>query len=392
MKNVGIITSNASFLDNYGAILQAYALSKQLEKWNCVPEIINYRYDTGSGIVEAKNEIDRSLTSKLSYLFNSNITMKQKFLYRLSRNKRSEQTNIFQSFIEERVNIDLKQSVDFKDLNEFSKKYQYLICGSDQVWNPIIHGNCNDDGFFLNFGDKSVKRIAYAPSFGISEIPKNCTTNLKSLLLNFDAISVREKSGSEIIKKYTGLEAQIVLDPTMMADKDIWDSFKKTISKISGKYILVYRFGKMDYFNSFIQKLARKLNVEIMEIPVSIESFGKGTNLMFDVGPEEFVTLIRNAEFVLTDSFHATVFSLLNHTPFYTFIRQAQKEKNNMNSRMENLLELVGLEDRMIYPSNTNVNFSHIDFSQVDKKIDIKRKESQLYLKEALGIDKNDNK
>lgn len=381
---IGIVTSNASFLDNYGAVLQAYALSKQLTNWGHNAEIINYRYSTGQQIVEADSKVDRSFYARIRYVISRDVSLRQKFSYRASRKKREEQTELFRNFVKKMIPINLGKSVTYKDLCRDKPDFDCLICGSDQVWNPLIHANQNDPGFFLQFGSQQCKRIAYAPSFGISTLPDESKINLKEYTERFNALSVREISGAAIMKEICGVDVPVVLDPTMMADSMIWKEFNRMPSGMPERYILVYRFGRMNYMERQIKHITSELNLPVFEIPVSIESYGKGSKLIFGVGPEEFVTLIRNAKMVLTDSFHASVFSILNHTPFYTFLRQGKNEKNSMNSRMENLLEMVGLQSRLIYPDDPEVDFTDIHFDDVDEILNVKRATSQKFLRDAL--------
>ena len=187
------------------------------------------------------------------------------------------------------------------------------------------------------------------------------------------------------MKEICERDVPVMLDPTMMADGAIWANFDRMPAGVPKQYILVYRFGRMEYMEKQIQHVAAELKLPILEIPVSIESYGKGSKLLFGVGPEEFVTLIRNAEIVLTDSFHATVFSILNHTQFYTFLRQGKNEKNNMNSRMENLLEMLNLQERLIYPDSEIVSLSKVKYENADVLLEQRRNESQKFLKDALG-------
>lgn len=379
-----IMTSNASFLDNYGAVLQAYAMSEQLRKWGYEPEIVNYQYSTGKHTVSVENQVDRSLKARMKYIFGGDISFAQKALYRLARKKRNAQTDLFREFVRNNIPIDLEHPATFEELKKQESNYECLICGSDQVWNPLIHANQNDPGFFLQFGNQSCKRIAYAPSFGISVLPDESKKNLREYTERFDALSVREISGASIIKEICGVDVPVVLDPTMMADSLIWRKLDRMPNGIPEQYILVYRFGRMNYMEGQIKHIASALNMPVLEIPVSIESYGKGSKLIFGVGPEEFVTLIRNAKMVLTDSFHASVFSILNHTPFYTFFRQGKNEKNSMNSRMENLLEMVGLQNRLVYPDDPAVKFEKICFENVDKVLAARREKSQEFLRNAL--------
>lgn len=382
---IGIVTSNAAFLNNYGAVLQAYAMTAQIKRWGEKPEIINYQYNTGGQIVAAESVIDRSVKARLKYIFNENISLRQKVLYRLARDKRNRQTELFRKFVQDCIPIDLNNSVTYDELTKNIPDYDCLICGSDQVWNPLIHANQNDPGFFLQFGSETCKKIAYAPSFGVSVLGNESKKNLKEYIDCFDALSVREQSGAAIIQEVCGRDVPVMLDPTMMADSCIWNKFNKRPEGIPEQYILVYRFGRMAYMEKQIHHVSTELKLPVFEIPVSIESYGKDSKLLFGVGPEEFVTLIRNAKMVLTDSFHASVFSILNHTQFYTFLRQERTEKNNMNSRMENLLEMLELQDRLIYPDSNIVSLTEINYENADRILGEKRRESQRFLRTALG-------
>ena len=382
---VGIVTSNASFLDNYGAVLQAYAMTAQLKNWGAEPEIINYQYSTGEQIVATEFAVDRSIKAKLKYIVSGDVSLWQKILYRCARDKRNKQTELFRQFVKENIPIDLQNAVTYDDLKKQDPGYDCLLCGSDQVWNPLIHANRNDPAYFLQFGHEKDKRIAYAPSFGISALPDGAKATLKEYTDQFDVLSVREQSGAAIMKDVCGRDVPVMLDPTMMADTSVWKKFNKKPGDVPEQYILVYRFGRMAYMEKQIHHVAEELKLPVFEIPVSIESYGKRSKLLFDVGPEEFVTLIHNAKIVLTDSFHASVFSILNHTQFYTFLRQGKNEKNNMNSRMENLLEMVELQERLIYPDSDIVSMSKADFKNVDLILAKKREESQKFLQSALG-------
>lgn len=381
---IGIITSNASFLDNYGAVLQAFALCSQLRRWGYDAEIINYEYNTGSSIVSADYKVNRSIGSILKYVLSKDSSFWEKVQYRLARKKRNETRTLFQQFVTENVPIDLSNPKTFDSLRE-ETEHDCLICGSDQVWNPLIHANRNDPGFFLNFGKKEAKRIAYAPSFGVSKIPKSCEESLGKYLNNINYISVRETTGADIIKKTCGIDVPVLLDPTMMADPEIWDRFHNKPVDVSNHYIFVYRFGSLPFTEKMVETIRKKSSLPMIELPVSMDAYSAKTSLYYKAGPAEFVSLIKNADLVLTDSFHATVFSIMNHTPFYTFPRQGKSESGNMNNRMENLLDSMNLRDRFLSPDNEKkISFSPMDFSGADSIIKVRRNESQRFLLNAL--------
>ena len=151
---VGIITSNASFLDNYGAVLQAYAMTAQLRKWNVEPQIINYQYNTGEQVVSAEYTVDRSVKARLKYILSGNVSLWQKVLYRCARGKRNLQTELFRQFVQDNIPIDLRKSVTYEELKKQNLRFEALICGCDQVWIPLLHAYRNVPGFFLQFGNE----------------------------------------------------------------------------------------------------------------------------------------------------------------------------------------------------------------------------------------------
>lgn len=391
MKKVGIVTSNTSFAHNYGAVLQCYALCEQLKKWGYDPYVINYSYVNNNKNVTISSQPNRTLLSRLSYIFSSDVTFLQKVQYRLNRKKRNEMEKAFVNFYKKNLQFHCEHPVTFEDLKANSPEYPFFITGSDQVWNPIIHGNQNDPGCFLQFAPVSSKRIAYAPSFGIKNYPEELYTTLKEYLNTFDSISVREKEGADLVEKVRGTRPPVVLDPTLMADPDVYATIADLDIPLPKNYILCYRFGKMPYSKKIIKIISKKMKLPIIELPLSIESYMKGSKLFYDIDPSRFIGAIKGAKLVLTDSFHCTVFSILTHTPFYTFLRQSPNDKNNMNGRIVGLLGEIGLSDRLILPDDgfyfSEEKIAHVDFELAENTLKIQREEAQSYLKRALGME-----
>lgn len=271
--------------------------------------------------------------------------------------------------------------IDFADLvigrddypSDISDRYDYFVSGSDQVWNPhydFVAGKCD----FLEFA-RDNQKISYAASFGVSEIPSERKTEYAEYLKTFKAISVREKQGSKIVEELADRKATVVLDPTLLLDEIEWKKVeKKPAFCPKKKYVLVYALGdKSNHFKEKIKQL--KEEYEIFDAR-SLQKNGKE----LPVGPSEFVYSIRNAEEVLTDSFHATVFSIIFHKKFVTFNRPGL----NMNSRIESLAELVGIVNRMTECGDLNGE-AEIDYVKVDKILDKERKKSIDFLKKALS-------
>lgn len=251
--------------------------------------------------------------------------------------------------------------------------YDYFIAGSDQVWNPhydFVAGKCD----FLAFA-KDNQKISYAASFGVNEIPDERKKEFAENLKTFKAISVREKQGAKIVKDLTDREATVVLDPTLLIDENEWRMVeKKSRCCPKRQYVFVYALGdKNNRFQEKIKQLREKY--EIFDVR-SIQKNGKE----LPVGPSEFLYLLRNAEVILTDSFHATVFSIIFHKRFITFNRSGL----NMNSRIESLAELVGVTDRLDTNGNLDCE-TEINYMNVDTKLKEERRKSIEFLNEALN-------
>ena len=386
LKKVGIITSsyasNGTFGCNYGAALQGYALVKQLRLMNYDAYDINYN----SSYVHNPQQYSfaKKITSRIKLLFNPRV-VKNKLISLRNRRNWNVLSSSFRNFIAEN-NLTFHDG-DFYSLDELrklSRDFYAFITGSDVVWNPNLHKGYNDEGFFLDFAADGVKRIAYAPSTGVTSFPETSKGNLRELLLKFDALSIREQSGADLIRDLTGIDINVVLDPTLLLSPEGYDEIVKLPNDIPPEYILVYKFGEIPHTEEQIDKLQKMLNIPVICIPAG--KYGKRFSPRYDIGPGEFIGLIKNARIVMTDSFHCSVFCLIYHTPFYTFYRTMPKAGQDINSRMTNLLRMVHLDNRMIAPGDA-IDFSsmnEIDFESSDKIIDSMRKESFSYLRNAL--------
>ena len=352
------------------------------------PLVINYGYKTAA--VAIKSPVEKIL-ERIRYLFSSNSTLLQKIQYNLNKKNRVQAVRIFTDFYRSNLPMNSTNKATFDDLLKSPPECDCYITGSDQVWNPNIHNNMHEPCCFLHFAESNAKKIAYAPSFGVRDLPEDLGSLLADELKDFDAISVREKSGAQIIKKYAAIDAEVVLDPTLMADNDIWDSIAKLSDNVPDEYIFVYRFGNMKVTDKAVDYYRKKLKLPVIEMPVSIHSYGHRTKVRHDIGPAEFLGLIKNAKLVLTDSFHASVFSILFKTPFFSFLRQKAGEASNMNGRILELLDTFALNDRLITNSNvaSRSTADDINFTRTYEILKEKRADSQKFLECAL---KGDNK
>lgn len=340
--------------DNYGALLQCYALRYVINKIeNCNAEIINY--DPGREFpVYSDDDVEKVYEDKLSR---------------------------FIEFAREYCGV---EGTPFTDINDDrAKSYDYYITGSDQVWNTGF--SFADESYFLNFVSNGSKRISYAASISIPETsPKLNRKWFEDNIPLFDHISIREKTHKTFMEHFTDKSVHVVADPTMLLSIAEYEELCEKVKYPDGDYLVLY-FLKHDNSGPLLIELAnmisRKYSLKVMYsfADVPKELFKNESNSFFGYDPREFVQLIKHAKMVITNSFHGTVLSLKFHIPFYTFV------VGFMASRITDLLEETNLSDRIArgyVPLNDHM--MDVDFTNADKVINSKVDESLLFLKEAL--------
>lgn len=366
MRKVGIITMFN--LNNYGNRLQAYALSEVVENLKCKAVELHYCDNGIKSLIKEIYKRNRFLLD--SYYFLTGILKSGKFSFAVKNCKRF---NLFFEFSKK-----IKSQIVFSDTPSFD----YYLCGSDQIWNPNFA--CKSS-YFAAFAPKE-KRISYAASFGISTLPEGSTEKYRKNLNDMQHISVREHQGAEIVKQLTGREAQVLIDPTLMIDRDGWRAVaKKPKFKVEGKYILTYFLSKTsEETDAYIKKIAKENNLQI----ISLHRFEEN-DYWYYTGPSEFIWLIENASLVCTDSFHASIFSILMDSPFIVFRREYKN--NDMHSRLENLLVKFNLTDRFFERLQGGAEFKK-DYSHVSEILNLEREKAIKFLTNALNLNDRGNK
>lgn len=273
----------------------------------------------------------------------------------------------------------------YKELVKGTKNYDGFLVGSDQLWLP---SNMGSKFYNLLFVPEKYPKIAYATSFGVSQIPWYQKKRTKKYLERFNRISTRELRGSEIIKELTGKDVEVVCDPTLLFNSSEWDEMIPQKEVIKEPYIFCYFLGTNIEHRVVAEELSKKTGLQIVLIPF-LDNFVEedqdfGNIRLFDIDTVDFVNLIRNAEYVLTDSFHGSVFSILYHKKFITFNRFAEGSKNSRNSRIDSLCKLLGLEERRYNGDIYNSIVKEIDYDVVDMKLEALRFNSERYLRVAL--------
>lgn len=366
MKKIGIMTWFS--YNNYGTLLQVYALSKIIEKMKYEPQIINYLPK-----IRRTNLFDVKVNQIATKMYKS----KHKNKYIESLQKITQKCTDFK-----KNNFKLTKLCDSEiDLVDVSKNHLAVICGSDQIWSPLSF----DKHYFLDFVDNG-KKIAYAPSFGVSEIPENLLEKTAELINNFEYLSSREIKGQEIIKKISHKESKLVVDPTLLLSKKDWIN-ELNLNKKESNYIVCYFLENKKEYYLTAKTIAKKMNSQIIIIPGNIHYLDQNKYKYLNIcDPKEFIELIMNAKFVLTDSYHGTLFSINFNKNFLVFKRFKDDKKNSQNSRIYTILKEYNLFNRM-YDKNMSIDDllnDEINYKNINKVLLKKRKESLEFLNMAI--------
>lgn len=376
-KKVGLVTY---YGDNYGACLQAYALQTSINKLNYECGIIEYK----NIFVQNKKE---SILSKASRVLKEGDIKHVVDRYKTSRyiaKANQKRHEACEQFRQTNLQIERNNCLRDKDFYITPPDFDIYVCGSDQIWNPTFYGKCHPI-YYLDFVPLGKKRVAYAPSVGVRYIDEKYTIDLKKYLNKFNSISVREVNSVELLSQYTSKKIEWVLDPTLLLREEDYLNLKSNMRMPQKPYIFCYLFGEEKNICDIKNRIKSLTNMPIVSIPfVRREILSKDIKIM-NAGPIEFINLIKNAALVLTDSFHATAFSINFKVPFVSLLRQREDDKNEMSSRIKSILSQLSLETRLVrnigdIPSNLIV----MDFSSATKRLDRCREVSMKYLEKAL--------
>lgn len=363
-KKVGIITYHRS--QNYGAQLQAYALRKVVEKLGCDAEVIDCNTIGENKGFEWHWESPRSIAGAI----------RNNILRLFGERKRNKKIQDFSQIVIKRS----MACLDRKSLDKLITTYDYVITGSDQVWHPnICEGNTL---FFLDLPIPNDRKIAYAPSFGVSDYTAMQASQYMPLIKEIKHLSVREESGADMIKKYTGRDAEIVLDPTMLLYKKDWEEIALPVR--NDRYLLYFTIlDEPIGCDAMVRKIAKEKGLKIVRIGQLKDVIKKGFINARANGPKEFLGLVKSAEFIVTSSFHGSVFSILFERDFIIVLNN-----NDRNSRLTTLATRLGLSDHIVADVNKfNIgNYIPIKYQDVDARMDILRSSSLRYLRKALSL------
>ncbi len=378
MKKVGIVTyfQNAS---NYGTAIQAYALVYIVRRLGYDAEVVNIDFtphDSKSFFVGKINSAYVKVKKNVKFIGK---ILKDSPEVKKARLKAQKRMRILESFREEY--IPHSELIHCEELMKIKDKYDILIAGSDQIWNPVRW----KQAFFLDWAGKNTRRIVYAASMGVNEYTEHQKLLIEPYFSFFDAISVREKEGVQIIGELTNKKIEIVLDPVLLLEKHEWQNIVKDV-KQERPYVLCYLLGDNDTHKIAAKRLAEMNHLQLVSLHgsagINQEDVHFGDKKFYEIDPGQFIWLIENAEIIVTDSFHGTVVSIVNHKKCYVFRRDAANERIYM------LLDMLGLRSMLLSEQEDEWDFE-VDWDRfyvdVDKRLSEERKKSIDFLKNALS-------
>ena len=385
-KKIGCVIAYAKNHNNYGTSLQGYATLKKINDFGYDFEVIHYI---------KKNSIFNKLKLLIPMILSKSTkgmtrTLKEKINKKIHKSYAKNiliRTQAVNAYKEKKILPYFKEYIGYEALCRGSKNYKLVLVGSDQLWLPMsLYGKY----YNLLFVDNSVPKIAYASSFGVSQIPSFQLKATKKYLNRFNRIGVRELQGKNIVETVSDNKAKVVVDPTMLLTREEWSEEIKNLSiKSKEPYILSYLLGTNILARKAINELKTKTGLKIIAIRHLDEYIPNdeffGDEAPYDVSPNDFVKLISEAKYVCTDSLHCTIFSILFHRKFMTFYRFNSKNINSRNSRIDSLLKILKLQDRL-YINKIEKIMNSIDYNNVDDKLNALRIESLSFLKNSLNL------
>ncbi len=347
---------------NYGAVLQAYSLMTYLKTLSPDVRVIDFNTEHLKSLYPLfvkPNGVKGIIKSAINVLYLP---------------KKKEKYRKFDEFVSRYIDLTRRYS-SIDELRESAPEAEFYFTGSDQVFNPNRIEE-EREAFYLNFGGEDIKRIAYAASFGVQSVSEKQKKLVASYLYKYHKISVREKSGAEIIQTILNKQVTEVMDPVFLNSKDFWEKTSKTYRIANEPYLLYYRLMNSEKSDSEVRRIAKEKKLKLI---VMTDGFLKWRpdRVLRDVGPQELLYLIHHAAFVATDSFHGVAFSLIFEKQFF-FCDYVQR----LADRALNLLRAVGAEQ--CAGLNEGTGSFVLDYDEVNQKLDSLIRESKAFIEETL--------
>lgn len=361
-KKIGILTWH--YYRNFGSALQSFALFTTIKKLGYRTIIINYR------------------DPKLSCLNSSYLSRFKEFLRpiigKFFKSKNLEWNTNAIIF----ANKYFKQSIPFNNEHEgrmVCKDYDILVCGSDQIWAP----NVFNPVYFASFANQGIRKVSYAASIGLNDIPEDLVPKYKQLLSDFDIVGIREREGKDLLKSKCNVDSTVVLDPTLMVDVGTYTKMQKPIKGIKKPFLFCYFLNKEHQYKENVEKYANEHHLQIVGISDKA-SDSEWMICLTGLGADHFLWLINHAETIMTDSYHGSIFSLLFHKNLWIFQRFTEDNPICQNSRIRQLQHNFNLGQRIVTAKSKIDDLNPIDYEYFESQLKLLRASSLDFLKQAL--------
>lgn len=368
MNKIEVITLH--YIKNYGSVLQTYATQRKFELMGCKCEVIDYIRPNA----EEKEELKNGLGKKK---FGSNKLKKYVYIA-VKKLENKKKNKIFNEFLDKYIHLS-KHYSSYDELKNNPPEGDIYCTGSDQTWNSEYNGGILP-AYYLQFAPKGKKRIGYAVSIGMDEIPQDEVDIFREYVSEYDAISVREDSAKKILDSFGIANVQHILDPTLILSKDEWKPLI-TPRIFSEKYILIYKLNDNKLMEEYAKYLKKTTGCKIIRMSYYLNHYKYNGKMVYTPKVESFLSLINYADYILTDSFHCTAFSLNFEKEFFVF------QPGKYNSRIQSILKLTKTEHRLI--NSLEQIIEDIDYDNVRDILNGERKKATNFIKENCCIDKN---
>lgn len=354
IKKAGILTFHC--VENYGAVLQCLALQEALKPYFDSVEVIDYCPEYLLRDYKAINTY--SIKSRIMSLYSLLPFLKKKAGFRC--------------FVKKHLNLSCGRFSAVSDITDVDSNV--LFVGSDQIWNSKITDGY-DSAFFGKLpGYKNKKVVSYAASLGQYQLSENEKSEFFELLENVDSISVREDEGVELIASNTGKVASLVVDPTLLVDEAFWNKLKCK-KKPKEEYVLIYNLTGAPELFEIADMISKEKGIKIIEINGRRKGLSKKAHkTIYSASPQDFIDLISNASYVVTDSFHGTAFSIIFKKNFTVIPHKTR------GGRMKTLLAALDLENRLFNTADEKILSDTVDYIAVDKKLSELREKSRAFI------------
>lgn len=379
MVKIGIIT----WFDgsNYGTNLQAVALQRYLRDKGQDVRIVNFKVDLNASVRQSFLEklMDwRMLGKRISHQ-----PEKYAMKWAIAKYGNKIERRDYELYETIREQCTLTEEIqDEKQLISILCQFDLLISGSDQIWNPGWYHRF----YYADYDEVKTKRISYAASLGVNLIPEEKRDNIKRSLKKFSSVSVREEKGAELLRPLVKGKVSVVVDPTLLLNAAEWNNIFPMRKQPGGKYAVSMFLSDNPSHWRAAEHFVKRKKLRHIVIPYCGFSYLKKADIAAGAGLQKFLDLIRGAEYVLTDSFHVTVFSLIYRKQFFTFARFRESAFISQNSRVQHILRIAGTEEHLLpYGTGKIPDRGRIDYGLVARAMEREIEKSKEFLQTAVG-------